>query len=219
MAESGVEPKHQVTRVFLWVIGAVVSAAIGVVIGWQLEPLRPISATCDNPIGLRPLKTQVTLSEGLGEFPTAPSGTTFVAANMVDGDATTAWVENRPGQDRGVGGELTFVFDENDDATFGDSVTPTLICITNGFAKRSDLFRTNSSVKQLSVVTAGEHHETTLERKTPDRMLQADSVDFAHIPTTSVSVVILDANEPWTDGTVDEYDLAITDVMFFASSE
>jgi len=62
----------------IWVLGVVVGV-IGVLIGWQMEPLRPVAATCANPVGLRPLKAHVSLSEGLGEYPTTKSGTTFVA--------------------------------------------------------------------------------------------------------------------------------------------
>jgi hypothetical protein len=138
---------------------------------------------------------------------------------MIDGDATTAWVENRPGEDRGEGGTLSFTFDGNDDGEFGDSVTPTLICITNGFAKRQDLFRTNASVKEVSVASGGSSRTTVLERKTPDRMLQADELDVDRSPTTTVSLTIVAAHEPWTDGTEDAYDLAITDVIFFTKTD
>ncbi|MFF2371237.1 NADase-type glycan-binding domain-containing protein [Agromyces sp. NPDC058110] len=201
-------------RAVLWTAGAVASAIIGVLIGWKLEPLLPADATCDNPVGLSPVESRVEIGLDLGEYPADPvTGTDFVAANLVDGDPTTAWVEAR--DDRGEGGELRFTFDADDDGAFDDTITPTLVCVRNGFVKRPDLFRANARLSTVDVTTGGQTHRTTLPVKGADRMLLMDPLGLSRTPTAAVTLVIVATNAGETAS--DANDLAISDVVFYTS--
>jgi hypothetical protein len=151
-----------------WVVDKLITpVAIGLVLaafgllapGWIARHFQP--PTCTNPRGL----VQVT-PEGVSgtakpsdHFP-IKGLVTYQAGNLVDGNTSTAWVEDKPGL--GLGSDVNLRFDR--------SVDLRLVCVVNGYSQSWDLYKRNSRARLLGVSTdQGRASAMLTDAGSPDR--------------------------------------------------
>jgi serine/threonine protein kinase len=95
-------------------------------------------------------------------------GVSYAAANLVDGNTSTTWVEGADGL--GKGESVTF--------TFSRPVTVVTACLVNGYGKSTDLYRRNARVRTLDVITDNEQFTVGLT----DLGLTAAPSTFQELP-------------------------------------
>jgi hypothetical protein len=151
-----------------WVVDKLITpVAIGVVLatfgflapGWIARHFQP--PTCGNPRGL----VQVTPERASGSakasdhFP-IKGLVTYQPSNLVDGNTSTAWVEDKPGL--GLGSEVGLHFEHPVDLR--------LVCVVNGYSQSWDLYKRNSRARLLSVDTRQGHVSAMLtDAGSPER--------------------------------------------------
>jgi hypothetical protein len=95
-------------------------------------------------------------------------GVSYAAANLVDGNTSTTWVEGADGL--GKGESVTF--------TFSRPVAVVTACLVNGYGKSTDLYRRNARVRTLDVITDNEQFTVGLT----DLGLTAAPSTFQELP-------------------------------------
>lgn len=127
---------------------AMISAGVGgVALALRPEPTGPPTATAAVPV--EPSSVAATATS----VQQADGGTTYVAANTLDGDPTTAWNSNGARDGKGPGISLTY--------TFARPVDLQDITVRNGYQRIRqragkppvDLYAVNARVRRLRVVT------------------------------------------------------------------
>ncbi len=109
---------------------------------WIADRLK--APTCDDPRDLR-LATPDQVegeSKPSDNFP-RKGIIAYGVANLIDGNTSTAWVENKPGL--GLGSQFTL--------RFKSTVDVRLVCLVDGYAESWDLYKRNSRARLLTVDT------------------------------------------------------------------
>jgi hypothetical protein len=151
-----------------WVVDKLVTpVAIGIVLAifgflapsWIARHFQP--PTCSNPRGLEQVTpTRVSGAEKPADRFPIRGLVTYRVRNLVDGNTSTAWVEDKPGL--GLGSYVDLRFDRPVDLR--------LVCVVNGYAQSWDLYKRNSRARLLSVVTDRGHRSAMLDDAgSPDR--------------------------------------------------
>lgn len=98
-------------------------------------------------------------------------GHSYPAANLVDGSRQSAWIEEE--EDGGVGARITLDLPEKQDVRLG--------CILNGYAKTSELYDANGSVRVLEVATASGARAAALPGVTDASVFDYQPLVFAPV--------------------------------------
>ena len=201
-----------------WVVDKLITpVAIGIVLatfgflapGWIARHFQP--PTCGNPRGL----VQVTPERVSGNAKPADRFpikglVTYQPSNLVDGNTSTAWVEDRKGL--GLGSEVDLHFDH--------SVDLRLVCVVNGYSQSWDLYKRNSRARLISVETSQGHTSAMLtDAGSPERpaVYQAISSPTGSTPHIKMTLESAYAAQQDTSRTKAYPDTSISEVEIWAS--
>lgn len=181
----------------LWVtlIGTVlVGGAVAIGVAWvSAEIQRGIAeeaasiATCENPQHLRLLTGADASATSQLEYTDVNNVTrSYPAQNLVDGSRQTAWIAAE--ENSGIGTTITLDLSAERDVR--------LICILNGYAKSSELYESNGSVRVLQVTSAQGVRDAALPRVTDANIFEYQSLVFAPGNTQRIELEVQAADVP-----------------------
>jgi serine/threonine protein kinase len=178
-------------------VGVAVALAIVVFVpgGVEEEPPDPSSTAPGQPelALLSPREIRASASSTLDPQP--PN--TYVAANSIDGDPTTAWAEGREGS--AAGATITWTFDSPVDLR--------RVELINGYAKSDAVFLKNLRIRSADVTTASGRLTTTLKDTADVQMLR--------VPRGSTGFVRLRIGSVYGDPALE--DCLLSEIDFFTA--
>ena len=184
----------------------IIPIAVGVATPTVSAWLHPVAVkhSCSDTGGLTPITpTAVTSS---GDLTDEQSGVIHAAALTIDGDARTAWAEDKPGL--GSGSWLQWAFPANTDLQ--------LVCIVNGYAKTRSVYESNATIRDLSATSGGQTVTSTLPQKSLADFAGTQSVSFTAGHTASLRITITSAYAATGDHPAQ--DTCVSEIYFYAKS-
>lgn len=178
------------------VLAAVFAAAVLAVVGPAFAPgTEPTCGDTGNLQQVEPVSVEASSTH---------ANPAYEAANLIDGDLNSAWIEGDPDHGEGV----TVRVELPADTDLG------LVCLVNGWAKSEALFARNATLATVSSSTARGAEQRSLREKSPDELRVRQPIPIAVGRTDFVELTLVSVHLPY-EPVSEERDLAMSELEFW----